>query len=81
MPGSVVSNESALTEMCEYAASAFNEGMCDLVSFDCMPGEVEYISTYMKTNHPNVHYTFGSARVTLRRAREQWYEGQKGITT
>jgi hypothetical protein len=65
-----------IKEMCDYGAGAFRSGECDLVNFDCMPGEDKIIESYMADKHPDVRYTFGSPRRTLARAIEAWEKRQ-----
>lgn len=65
-----------IEEMCDYGARSFNRGDCDLVNFDCMPGEDKVIEAYMAEKHPGVRYTFGSPRRTLARAVDAWQKRQ-----
>lgn len=68
-----IDDERGLREMCDYGAARFREGYCDLVNFDCMPGEVEKIKVYMAERHPDVGYAIGPAKVTLARAVAKWW--------
>lgn len=65
-------HEDGLRDMCDHGARRFKEGYCDLVNFDCMPGEVQQIKEYMADKYPEVRIAFGSARRTLAMAVEQW---------
>lgn len=42
--------------MCDHGAQAVGRGDCDVVSFDVMPSEADYIIEYMARAHPLVSF-------------------------
>jgi len=64
--------DGAIASMCNHGAERFNEGYCEIVNFDCMPGEVDQIRQFMAKNHPDVKYCIGSARRALSLAYNAW---------
>jgi hypothetical protein len=59
--------ERGLREMCDFGADQFKRGKTDLLAFDCMPAEVDFIRAYMAERHPGVGFTFGVDHDFIRR--------------
>lgn len=45
-------------QMINFGVEKVKEGICDVIEFDCMKFEAEYIKEYMKENHPEITYVF-----------------------
>jgi hypothetical protein len=58
--------EDPIQDMCDYGARKFREGYCDIVNFDCAPGEDVAIRAYMAATHPTVPIMFGAPSKALK---------------
>lgn len=65
-----------IADMCDYGERKFREGKCDLVNFDCAPGEDQVIRAYMAKHHPEVNIAFGDPNRTLARSVAAWEQRQ-----
>lgn len=48
----------ALRQMINFGVGKVKEGVCDVIEFDCMQFEADYINSFMKENHSEIIYVF-----------------------